>query len=133
MRSMTNPNQNPAALANDADGNNTQRLQFELALDVATSGRRPSANALHEAAAAVGADVVFVLPAPSGEGVTAVVRLNAGGNRQFLQVTTAGVGFVVADEAEIEEHILGLARASVDVLERMSTDRAIREPLSAAR
>ncbi len=106
-----------------------QRLQFELALDMGV-GHRPLADSLKEAAAAAGVDLLFVLPAPSGEGITAVVRLKEEGKSSFLQIASSGDGFAIQEEAGIDAAVLGLARASVDVFERMFADTAIRTPLA---
>ena len=64
--------------------------------------------------------------------MTAVIRLVDDGVDHFLQVGTADAGFAVSDEAAMDQTLLGLARASVDVLQRMSADRSIREFLAAA-
>jgi hypothetical protein len=118
-------------MAEEANGRSMQRLQFELALDLGSLGRKP-AETIREASASVGADLLFVLPAPSGKGLTAVVRLLEEGRHSFLQVTNIGDGFRTADEAQMDAALLALARASVDVFQRLSDDRAIREPLAAA-
>jgi hypothetical protein len=109
-----------------------QRLQFELALDMSASDARPPKETLAHAAQSAGADLLFVLPAPRGNGMTAVIRLVDDGVDHFLQVGTADAGFAVSDEAAMDQTLLGLARASVDVLQRMSADRSIREFLAAA-
>ena len=112
-----------------ANGAGMQRLQFELALDMG-AGHSPLADSVKEAAASVGADLLFVLPAASGAGIVAVVRLKEDGKSSFLQVASSGDGFSVLEEPQIEATLLGLARASVDVFERMSADAAIRRPLA---
>jgi hypothetical protein len=118
-----------AAAEDLADGLTMRRLQFELALDMGV-GHRPLVDSLKEAAATAGADLLFVLPAPSGAGITAVVRLKEDGKNSFLQITSSGDGFAIREEAGMDAALLGLARASVDVFERMSADAAIRTPLA---
>jgi hypothetical protein len=88
---------------------------------------------LASAAETAGVDLLFVLPAASAHEMTGVVRVSDEGNDSFLQVKTADGGFAVLDEAEMEGTVLRLARASVEVFQRMSADKAIREPLAAAR
>jgi hypothetical protein len=106
-----------------------RRLQFELALDLGGGGR-PLADSLKDAAASVGADVLFVLPGSSGAAATGVVRLKHEGRNHFLQVVASGTGVSVLEEPQMDQAVLGLARASVDLFERMSADAAIREPLA---
>ena len=109
-----------------------RRLQFELALDLSIPGGRPIRDVVARAADTAGADLLLVLPIPSGLGVTAVVRLAEEGKDTFLQVKTVDGGFAVIDEEDVDQTLLDLARASVEVLQRISADRAIREPLAAA-
>ena len=118
--------------ANNIANRGLRRLQFELALDLSIPGGRPVREVLARAAETACVDLLLVLPMPNGQGVTAVVRLTEEGSDVFLQVKTVDGGFAVIDEAEMDRALLGLARASVDVLQRMSADRAIREPLAAA-
>ncbi len=132
MRAMMDSHEKPAReAATGVSGRGLQRLQFELALHLSVVGR-PVAEALARAAETAGADLVFVLPAPNGEGMMGVVRLNDEGSDFFLQVGTEKAGFPVSEEAEMDKTLLGLARASVDVLQRMSADRNIRGPLADA-
>jgi hypothetical protein len=115
-----------------ADGRSLQRLQFERALNVRTGAARPPNETLAYAAQSAGADLLFVLPGLRGSAPTAVVRLVDDGVDHFLEVVTTPSGFVVSDEAAMDPTLLRLARASVDVLQRMSADRSIREFLAAA-
>lgn len=114
----------------EMNGRSMQRLQLELALDLGAAGR-PPAEVVREAALSAGADLLFVLPAASGNGVTAVLRLREDGRHAFLQVASSGDRFETAEEAKIDANLLRLARASVDVFERLSRDSAIRAPLAA--
>jgi hypothetical protein len=116
----------------DADGRKLRRLQFELALELGDTGALPLAETLRQAADDAGGDLLFVLPAPDGDGMAAVVRLSDDGKDCFLGIRTADVGFAISDEAEIDADLLGFARASVDVLERLKADRTVLEPLAAA-
>jgi len=118
--------------APDADGRKLRRLQFELALELGDTGELPLAETLRQAAEDAGGDLLFVLPAPDGDGMAAVVRLDDDGKDCFLGVRTAEVGFAVSDETEIDATLLGFARASVDVLERLKADRTVLEPLADA-
>jgi hypothetical protein len=123
---MTNATLSPAAARRNA-----RRLDLELALDAASAGRRLTAEALREAADSAGADVVFALPGPDGTGVVAALRLVDDGRALLLRVASTVRGYSIADETEMEPHLLSLARASVEVLERMGTDRSIRKRLAA--
>jgi hypothetical protein len=131
ISAMLNAYRNPTDVEPiDPSGRGLQRLQFELALDLSFSGEQPPVEMLRRAASTADADILLVLPAPSGEGMTAVVRLREDGNDVFLQVGSAGTGFVIAEEAVMDAALLELARASADVLQRISADSAIREPLA---
>jgi hypothetical protein len=139
MGAMMNPTEKPAAAPqngvasqNGVTGRGLRRLQFELALDLSLPGGRPVQETLASAAETAGVDLLFVLPAANGHAMTGVVRVSEEGTDSFLQVKPADGGFVVADEAEMDKAVLGLARTSLDVLQRMSADSAIREPLAAA-
>jgi len=122
----------PEAPNSEADRRKLRRLQFELALELGDTGEKPLADTLRQAADTVGGDLLFVLPAPNGEGMAAVVRLpDDGGRDSLVGVKTADFGFAVSDETEIDANLLGFARASIDVLERLKADRSIFEPLAA--
>jgi hypothetical protein len=129
---MMNSAENPDGAGIQADGRGLQRLQFELALDMSATDGRPPKETLAHAAQSAGADLLFVLPAPRGKGMTAVIRLVDEGVDHFLQVGSGESGFAIFDEADMDRTLLGLARASVDVFQRMSADRSIREFLAAA-
>jgi deferrochelatase/peroxidase EfeB len=95
------------------------RLEFEMALEIAESDSASPTEALRKAAQSAGGDLVIVLPAPSGEGVTAVVRLREGGHSLFVQVRSAEKGFAVSGESEMDPDMLGFARTSIDLLEQI--------------
>ena len=83
----------------------------------ASSGAGRSPKALARRRQAAGADLLFVLPAPSGEGITAVVRLKEDGS----DVLPAGRRPPATASSSRRKRrwtraLLGLARASVDVL-----------------
>jgi len=115
-----------------ATSRSLQRLQFELALDLSATGSRPARETLARAAEASGADLLCMLPMPDGKGVTAVVRLSDEGSDIFLQVGAAENGFAIRSEAEMDKTLLQLARASVEVLQRLGADRTLRAQLAAA-
>lgn len=127
-----NPSEKPNGTALHGDGHGLQRLQFELALDMSATDGRPPTETLAHAAQSAGVELLFVLPSPNGKDVTAIVRLVDEGIDYFLQVGSTPAGFAVEDEADMDKTLLGLARASVDVLQRMSSDHNIREQLAAA-
>jgi hypothetical protein len=121
-----------AKAAPPANGRSLKRLEFEMALELADTGDRPHPELIRQAAATAGADLLFVLPAPDGSGVTSVVRLAENGGDRLLQVRTADDGFAICEEAEMNPETLSFARASIDVLERLKADGQILEPLAAA-
>ena len=129
---MMNSAENANGTGTQGGGRSLQRLQFELALDMSATDGRPPKETLAHAAQSAGADLLFVLPAPRGKGMTAVIRLVDEGADHFLQVASGESGFAIFDETDMDRTLLGLARASVDVLQRMSSDRSIREYLAAA-
>lgn len=114
-------------------GSGLKRLEFEMALEISDTGGRPLAETVKQAAQAAGGDLLFVLPAPDGDGVTAIVRLLEDGENHFIQVRTAEQGLAIRDEGEIAPELLGFARASIDVLERLRADRNVLVPLALAR
>jgi hypothetical protein len=125
---MSNAHANAAAAAPPAG---MRRLELELALDAATAGRRLTGQALREAADSAGADLLFALPGPRGEGVTAALRLRQDGVPALVQVVSTEAGYLLVAEGDMDPGLLGLAQASADVLERMSADSAIRTHLAA--
>jgi hypothetical protein len=128
---MMDPQEKPAA-ANGNGSRGLRRLQFELALDLSLPAGRPIQETLAQAAQTAGVDLLFVLPAPNGQGVTGVVRISEEGRDTFLQVRPADGGFSVADEETMDQTLLRLARASLDIFQRMSADRVLRAQLKVA-
>jgi hypothetical protein len=101
-----------------SESHSLARLEFEMALEMAEADSPSASEALRKAALSAGGDLVVVLPAPSGEGVTAVVRLREGAHSLFVQVRSTEKGFAVSGESEMDPDLLGFARASIAVLEQ---------------
>jgi hypothetical protein len=130
---MMDPREKLGSLTAPRTGSQSlQRLQLEMALESRNTGKRPLAELLADAADAAGADLLIVLPGPNGAGMTAVLRLKEDAIDSFLQVRATESGFFVAEQPEMDQDLLRLARASVDVLGRMADDGNIREPIAAA-
>jgi hypothetical protein len=115
-----------------ADGTDLPRMQLELALELADAGECSLAEKVAQAANAAGADLLFTLPAPNGMGMSALLRLNDDGDNRFLEIRTAETGLSISEGEEIDGNLLSLARASVEVLQRIGADPMIRAPLAAA-
>ena len=107
------------------------RLEFEMALEIGGDDQ-PLADIVRNAAQSAGGDLVFMLPAANGEGVTAMVRLVEDGRSTFLQVRRAEKGFAIAEEGAIDADLIGFARASVAVLEQLRADPKVLAPLTSA-
>ena len=107
------------------------RLEFELALEIGET-ERPLAEIARQAAESAGGDLLIALPGPDGSDETAVVRLPEGGGSRFVQVRRTEEGYLLAEDSAMDEPLLALARASVDVLERLRADQRILAPLMAA-
>lgn len=104
------------------------RLEFEMALDIAETGGMAWTDTVRLAAEATGSDFLFVLPVPSEDGgmpECAFVRLRDGTNGRIVNVSKEAGIFSVRDEAEIDSDLLGFARASIDVLERLKADEGV--------
>jgi hypothetical protein len=108
-----------------------KRLEFEMALDIGGGAGTPS-DAIRQAAETAGGDLLVVLPAPDGNGVTGIVRLSDGGDTLYVEARGDGSGFTVRDETQIAAPLLSLARASFDVLQRLNADTRVVAPLRAA-
>jgi hypothetical protein len=113
-------------------GRSLKRLEFEMALEIGDHIDRPPAEAIHLAAQAAGWELVIVLPTPEGHGTSAIVRLAEGNRNRFLQVEADDEGYAFFEESEIDPELLGFARSSIDVLERLRADRAVRAPSTEA-
>lgn len=111
------------------DSTDLPRLELERALKRADAGDRSLADKIGEAARAAGADVLLMLPAPAG-GMSAVVRLADRKADRFLEIRASDAGLSVLEGKEIDPRLLALARASVDVLQRIGADEKLRAPLS---
>jgi hypothetical protein len=132
MAAMKNLKQNPVFAADDQPvARSLQRLQFELALDLSIPAG-PVEQIVSQAAESAGVELLLALPAVQGKAATAVVRLSEEGRDSFLQVRTADGGFIVCDEEEMDQLLLRLARAQVDVLRRLAADMAEKEHIEAA-
>ena len=121
--------------AKAGDSQALKRLEFEMALEIGDTVNRSLTEIVRQAAEAAGGDLLFVLPAlgPNGRPVEqALVRLVEDESSQFVQVRASDGGLVVSAEAEIDADLLGFARASIDVLERLREDRSVLAPLAAA-
>lgn len=117
----------------DRDGGaGMSRLEFELALGMAEAGDGKLADAVRDAARAVGGDLILVLPAPRPDGSLAeqaVVRLPEEEGPRLIAVTAADDGFALSEEGEIAPPLADLARASIAVLERIGADARVVAPL----
>lgn len=121
----------PSSLSK-ASGTDLARLQLERALRLADADESPLADKIAEAADAAGADLLFVLPAPDGEGMSAVVRFCGAGADHFLQIRTGESGITISRDDEIDPLFLRLAQRSVDVLQRINADPDVCKPLTAS-
>jgi hypothetical protein len=104
------------------------RLEFEMALEIAETGGTPWTDTVRIAAEATGSDFLFVLPVPADDGgmsECAFVRLPDDENGRIVNVSKDAGMFSVRDEADIDSDLLGFARASIDVLERLKADERV--------
>ena len=111
------------------DSRRLKRIEFEMALELGEASGKPFSESLHKAADAAGGEVLFMLPAAGGVGATGLLRLKENGSSRFVQVRTGASGFIISEEADIDADLLGFARASIDVLERLRADRSVIAPL----
>ncbi len=114
------------------DGKSLKRLELEIALEIGDTAGRPMAERLRDAVETAGADLLFVLPVPGGNGETAVLRFVENGGDRLLLIRTSEESYAISEEAGMDAEILSFARASIDVLERLRGDRRVLEPLTAA-
>lgn len=129
---MMNSHANTPVRRAEDDGQRLKRLEFEMALEIGSAGGRPFPETLRRAADIAGGEVLFMLPAPDKNGATGLLRIVEDGRSRFVQVRSGDSGFAVSEEAEIDADLLGFARASIDVLERLRADRSIIAPLASA-
>jgi hypothetical protein len=114
------------------DGRRLKRLEFEMALEIGEAGGRPFPEVLQKAADVAGGEVLFTLPSRDGSGATGLLRLVEGGKTRLIEVRTGSAGLVIAEEADIDADLLGFARASIDVLERLRADKKVVARLTTA-
>ena len=129
-----NRRKKPRSPSGPADGQPLARLEFEMALEIGEVGDRSWTEIVRQAAQVAGGDLLFVLPTIDSDGGTAenaMVRLVEANGDRFLQVRPAESGFKLREEAEIDPDLLGFARTSIDVLERLKADQRVLEPLTA--
>ncbi len=110
----------------NTDGADLPRAQLKLALELADTAKGDLTDRIAEAAATVGADLLFMLPAPDGSGPSAMVHLADETGDRFLQVQPAAEGMAVSEGDEVNPHFLSLARTSVDVLRKIGDDPDVR-------
>jgi hypothetical protein len=113
------------------DGLTLARLEFELALGIGDPDR-PLAEVARQAAAGAGGDLLFVLPSTNGSGDTAMVRFAENGGSRFVQIRKDADGYVLSEDTEIETHLLGFARASLDVFQQLKADKRVLAPLTSS-
>ena len=114
------------------DSRRLQRLQFEVALEIADAGGRPFPEVLQKAAVVAGGEVLLTLPGRDGNGAMGLLRLVESGMTRLVEVRIGEAGLVVTEEADIDADLLGFARASIDVLERLRADQKVVARLTAA-
>ena len=132
MNAMTNPFAKTSRAPAGDDGRRLKRLEFEMALEFGDAGGMPFRETLEKAAATAGGEVLFVLPATGERSATGLIRTLEGGQSHFIQVRVGDGGFTVLQDDQIEADLLGFARASIDVLERLRADRNVIAPLASA-
>jgi hypothetical protein len=99
-----------------------------MALEIADSGNTPWTDVVRQAARSVNGDFLFVLPVPAKDGTVsdhAFVRLKENGSSRIVSVWPQNDFLAIRDEADIDAQVLGFARASVDVFERMRADERL--------
>ena len=118
------------------------RMEFEMALEIAAPDDKTWKAAVRDAAEAAGGDMLFVLPHAAGANEDsgeasgeanrvdhAMIRLVEDGKNNLLLVRAGAAGFHLVEEDAIEAGLVRFARASIDVLERLSSDNRIVAPL----
>ena len=119
------------------------RLEFEMALEITAPDEENWTGIVRDAAEATGGDLLFVLPwvedsqtgdngAPANAALIehAMVRLVEAGESRLLLVRAGETGFHMVEEDAIEASLARFARASIDVLERLGSDKRVVAPLT---
>ncbi len=118
------------------------RMEFEMALEIVAPDEKNWTAVVRDAAESAGGDLLFVLPhAETANGEDggskaeadptdhAMVRLVEDGESRLLLVRAGAAGFHLVEEEAIEPGLVRFARASIDVLERLSSDNRVVAPL----
>ena len=118
------------------------RLEFEMALEIVGPNEKNWREIVRDAAEAAGGDLLFVLPyaeTPNtddeGSSVDAspiehaMIRLVEDGKSRLLLVRAGAAGFHLVEEDAIEGGLARFARASIDVLQRLGSDKRVVAPL----
>jgi hypothetical protein len=121
MHSMA---KNSAQSAPLTEAQSLKRLEFEMALKIGGAVDHTPAQKLHKAAAIADGEVIVVLPTGDGKGAEGIVRLNDRGTTQLLMARILDSGFVISEESDIDADLLGFARTSVALFDRLRADRA---------
>jgi len=104
------------------------RLEFEMALGIADIGTESLAEIVRRAAQSVGGNLLFTLPLPVANGPAAeqaLVRLKDGDENRIVRVCETDGLLTITDQGDIDTGLLGFARASIEVLERLRADARI--------
>ena len=118
------------------------RLEFEMALEIVGPNEESWTAIIRDAAEAAGGDLLFVLPyaetpcakdggspADANPIEHAMVRLVEDGESRLLLVRAGAAGFHLVEEDAIEGGLVRFARASIDVLQRLGSDKRVVAPL----
>lgn len=126
----------PRTEAPASSGRTLARLEFEMALDLVGDVRnRQWADVVRQAANAAGGDLALVLPFLDQDGKVAeqaVVRLVEDGQPRFFQVQAAAAGHAIVEENQMDAALLGFARSSVELMERLKADERVIAPTASA-
>ncbi len=132
MNVMMNSRAKPGGGGSAIESARLKRLELELAVELGVGAGKSFSDAVQQAADSVGADLLFVLPGADGAGHAALLRLTEDGANRILQVRKSGSGFAVTEDQHIDAAVLGFARATIDVLERLRDDQQVLAPLASA-
>ncbi len=124
------------------DGFALPRLEFEMALEIVVPNEENWTAIVRDAAEAAGGDLLFVLPYAEAANIEdggspadatpiehAMVRLVEDRKSRLFLVRVGEAGFHMVEEHAIEAGLVRFARASIDVLERLGSDKRIVAPL----